>query len=143
MEPGLAGSGLHCLSAAGSQGLVVYSSSAQRYSRRARCSLLICSVRSINLVYLGESRLNSAVSSSARCLMVANSASRRSSWRSIFAISFAFLVFIIHSVLVVYRSANITSLFGTRKLIRKNIQHIKYSIFNKISVVYLFHSYCV
>ena len=130
MEPGLAGSGLHCLSAAGSQGLVVYSSSAQRCSRRARCSLLICSVRSIKLVYSGESRLYCAVSSSARFLMVANSASRRSSWRSIFAISFAFLVFIIHYVLVVYRSANITSLFGTRKLIRAYFILIHY---NKIT----------
>ena len=70
-----------------------------------------------------------------RFLMVANSASRRSSWRSIFAISFVFLVFIIHSILVVYRSVNITSHFGTRQLIRKNLQHIKHFIFNWLYIV--------
>ena len=31
---------------------------------------------------------------------------------------------------MLYRSANITSLFGTCKLIRKNLQHIKYFVFN-------------
>ena len=37
-----------------------------------------------------------------------------------------------------YRSANITSLFGTRKLIRKNLQYIKHFIFRWLSEVVLY-----
>ena len=44
-------------------------------------------------------------------------------------------LFSIKCLTLLYCSANIISLFGTRKLIRKKLQHIKHFIFNVLYVL--------